>query len=176
MNLCVIPARGGRKRIPEKNIVNVSNKPMIYWSIKTALESKCFEKIIVSTDNEEIALIAKSYGAEVPFLRPKELANDITPTQPVIKHAIEWLGKEGFNSTGMFIASGITTCTAFLIHGCPSSLLLGLIFPSVGISMLYCKLRQNRIFPPPFWSPHPAVCFNAKNSCRRRHANHALKT
>tara|TARA_B100001989_G_scaffold223163_1_gene176952 strand:+ start:13178 stop:13861 length:684 start_codon:yes stop_codon:yes gene_type:complete len=96
MNLCVIPARGGSKRIPKKNIINFSNKPMIYWSIKAALESECFEKIIVSTDNQEIALIAKSYGAEVPFLRPKELANDMTPTQPVIKHAIEWLGNEGF--------------------------------------------------------------------------------
>ena len=97
MNLCVIPARGGSKRIPKKNIVNFSNKPMIYWSIKTALESKCFEKIIVSTDNEEIALIAKSYGAEVPFLRPKELANDITPTQPVIKQRLSGWGKKALN-------------------------------------------------------------------------------
>lgn len=96
MNLCVIPARGGSKRIPKKNIYNFSNKPMIYWSINAALESKCFDKIIVSTDNLEIASISKSFGAEVPFIRPKILADDITPTQPVIKHAIEWLEKEGF--------------------------------------------------------------------------------
>lgn len=97
MNVCIIPARGGSKRIPKKNIHEFFNKPMIYWSIKAAKDSNCFEKIIVSTDDPEISIIAKNFGAEVPFLRPKELSDDNTPTQPVIKHAIEWLEKAGFN-------------------------------------------------------------------------------
>ncbi len=96
MNVCIIPARGGSKRIPKKNIYKFFNKPMIYWSIKSAQESNCFERIIVSTDDDEIAKVAKNFGAEVPFMRPKNLSDDITPTQPVIKHAIERLKEFGF--------------------------------------------------------------------------------
>ncbi len=90
MKLCVIPARGGSKRIPKKNIKNFCGKPIIAWSIQTAKESKCFDKIIVSTDDDQIANLAQKYGAEVPFMRPKELADDYTATVPVISHAIEW--------------------------------------------------------------------------------------
>lgn len=90
MKLCVIPARGGSKRIPRKNIKEFSGKPMIAYSIEAALQSGCFDKVIVSTDDEEIAEVAKAYGAEVPFMRPAELANDYAGTLPVIKHAVEW--------------------------------------------------------------------------------------
>lgn len=93
MKLCVIPARGGSKRIPRKNIKEFNGKPMIAYSIESALKSKCFDRIIVSTDDKEIADIAKSYGAEVPFMRPEELANDYAGTLPVIKQAIEWFDK-----------------------------------------------------------------------------------
>ena len=95
MNICIIPARGGSKRIPKKNIYSFFDKPMIYWSIKAAQESKCFERIIVSTDDHEISNIAKNFGADVPFIRPKYLSDDLTPTQPVIKHAINWLEDSG---------------------------------------------------------------------------------
>jgi len=88
VNICVIPARGGSKRIPRKNIKIFCGKPVILWSIEEAIKSKCFEKIIVSTDDEEIANLAKNNGAEVPFVRPKELSNDYTETIPVIAHAI----------------------------------------------------------------------------------------
>ena len=81
MKLCVIPARGGSKRIPRK-------KPMIAWSIEAAQRSDCFDKIIVSTDDQEIALIASENGAEVPFLRPDHLSNDHAGTHDVIQHAI----------------------------------------------------------------------------------------
>ena len=67
MSLCVIPARGGSKRIPRKNIRDFRGLPMIAWSIKAALQSECFERIVVSTDDEEIASISLKYGAEVPF-------------------------------------------------------------------------------------------------------------
>lgn len=89
MKIAVIPARGGSKRIPRKNIKYFSGKPMIAWSIKAAQESKLFDHIIVSTDDEEIAEIARKCGAETPFMRPRELADDLTPTVPVVAHAIE---------------------------------------------------------------------------------------
>lgn len=89
MRLAVIPARGGSKRIPRKNIRLFHGKPMIAHSIETARQSNCFDRIIVSTDDAEIAGIAAQYGAEVPFTRPAELADDFAGTLPVIQHAIE---------------------------------------------------------------------------------------
>jgi pseudaminic acid cytidylyltransferase len=90
MKLAVIPARGGSKRIPRKNIKLFCGKPMIAWSIEAALQSNCFDQVIVSTDDAEIAEVAKAHGAEVPFMRPAELSDDRTGTTPVIRHAIEW--------------------------------------------------------------------------------------
>jgi pseudaminic acid cytidylyltransferase len=89
MKIAVIPARGGSKRVPRKNIKDFCGRPMIYWSINVAQESKLFDHIIVSTEDEEIAEIARKYGAETPFSRPVELADDLTPTVPVIAHAIK---------------------------------------------------------------------------------------
>lgn len=89
MKIAIIPARGGSKRIPRKNIKNFCGKPMIAWSIEIAINSGCFDKVIVSTDDDEIAKIANSFGAETPFKRPAALANDYAPTIPVIQHAIE---------------------------------------------------------------------------------------
>ena len=91
MNVCIIPARGGSKRIPRKNIKKFNGKPIIAYSIEAALKSNCFDQVIVSTDDDEIAEVAKKYGAQVPFLRPDELSNDYAGTIPVIKHAIEWM-------------------------------------------------------------------------------------
>jgi N-acylneuraminate cytidylyltransferase len=90
MKLAVIPARGGSKRIPRKNIKEFCGKPIIAWSIKVALESECFDQVIVSTDDPEIAEIAKKCGAKVPFIRPAALSNDHCATIPVIQHAISW--------------------------------------------------------------------------------------
>lgn len=95
MNIAVIPARGGSKRIPRKNIRLFHGKPIIAWSIEAAQHSGCFERIIVSTDDEEIAHVAKTYGAEIPFMRPKSLADDHTGTIPVVTHAIDWLRQQG---------------------------------------------------------------------------------
>jgi len=94
MNLCVIPARGGSKRIPRKNIKEFCVKPMIAWSIEAAKVSGLFDYIIVSTDDVEIAEVARSYGAEVPFMRPLELSGDYVGTGAVAKHATEWVIKE----------------------------------------------------------------------------------
>ena len=95
MRIAVIPARGGSKRIPRKNIRPFCGKPMIAWSIEAARASGCFDRIIVSTEDEEIADVARQSGAEVPFVRPPELADDSTGTVAVIKHAIEWCAGQG---------------------------------------------------------------------------------
>ncbi len=97
MRLAVIPARGGSKRIPRKNIKMFCGKPIIAWSIEAAIESRCFDKIIVSTDDEEIAAVARQWGAEVPFMRPKELSDDYVGTIPVIRHAIEWFAEKSIS-------------------------------------------------------------------------------
>ena len=94
MNIAIIPARGGSKRIPRKNIKNFSGKPMIAWSIEAALRSGLFDRVIVSTDDAEIAAVSTSWGAEVPFLRPLELADDHCGTTEVIAHAIRWAIKQ----------------------------------------------------------------------------------
>ncbi|MEM9430239.1 MAG: pseudaminic acid cytidylyltransferase [Pseudomonadota bacterium] len=94
MSLAVIPARGGSKRIPRKNIRLFAGRPVIAWSIAAAREAG-LERVVVSTDDEEIAAIAMAEGAEVPFRRPTALADDLTPTRPVIAHAVEALGAEG---------------------------------------------------------------------------------
>ncbi len=88
--LCVIPARGGSKRIPRKNIKDFGGRPMIAWSIAAVKASGVFDAIVVSTDDAEIAEVAESFGAEVPFVRPAELATDFTLTIPVIHHAVTW--------------------------------------------------------------------------------------
>ena len=88
MSLCVIPARGGSKRIPRKNVKPFHGKPMIAWSIAAAIESGAFEHVIVSTDDAEIAEVAVAAGAQVPFMRPHDLSDDHTGTAPVIAHAL----------------------------------------------------------------------------------------
>ncbi len=95
MNLCLIPARGGSKRIPRKNIREFCGKPMIAWSIEAAEASGCFDHIIVSTDDEEIADVARQCRAEVPFMRPAELADDFAGTMPVVAHAVHWYLDQG---------------------------------------------------------------------------------
>jgi len=90
MNLAVIPARGGSKRIPKKNIKDFMGKPIIAYSIEAALNSQLFDEVIVSTDDEAIAEVAKQYGADVPFMRPDELADDFTGTTPVVQQAADW--------------------------------------------------------------------------------------
>ena len=91
MNVAIIPARGGSKRIPRKNVRLFCGKPIIAYSIEAAVNAGVYDKIIVSTDDDLIADVAKNVGAEVPFLRPSDLADDHTATVPVIQHAIKEL-------------------------------------------------------------------------------------
>ena len=101
MKIAVIPARGGSKRIPRKNIKEFCGKPMIAWSIEAAKASGLFEHIIVSTDDVEIAGVAKQWGAEVPFVRPSELSNDHASTTDVVAHATQWAINQGWFVTAV---------------------------------------------------------------------------
>ena len=111
MNIAIIPARGGSKRIPGKNAKIFCGKPMITWAIDSALESNLFQKVIVSTDDEYIAQVARSAGAETPFMRPADLADDLTPTVPVIAHAVETCQAMGWD---IDYACCIYPCVPFL--------------------------------------------------------------
>ena len=93
--VAIIPARGGSKSIPRKNIRDLGGHPLIAYSIQAAVESKLVNKVIVSTDDWEIAETAKMYGAEVPFLRPEEISGDFVTDFPVFEHAVHWLEQEG---------------------------------------------------------------------------------
>ena len=94
----IIPARGGSKRIPRKNIRQFHGRPMIAWTIDTAINSGLFSNVIVSTDDAEIAAIAQEHGAQVPFLRPADFSNDYATTKDVMRHAVTWLAKNQIES------------------------------------------------------------------------------
>jgi len=97
--VAVIIARGGSKGIPRKNVKLLHGKPLLAYPILAAKNCSLINRVIVSTDDEEIASVAKEWGAEVPFMRPKELAEDNTPTEPVLQHAIQWLDEnEGYHA------------------------------------------------------------------------------
>jgi pseudaminic acid cytidylyltransferase len=111
MNIAIIPARGGSKRIPRKNIKLFAGKPIIAYAISAAKESGLFEHIVVSTDDDEIASVSKEWGAIVPFMRPTGLADDHTPTVPVVADAIEKCEDLGWYSS--FVCC-IYPCVPFL--------------------------------------------------------------
>ena len=89
--LALIPARGGSKGIPGKNLALLDGRPLIAWAAEVALQAGVFEEVLVSTDSPEIARVAEAWGARAPFLRPQELAGDRTPTFPVVTHALEYV-------------------------------------------------------------------------------------
>lgn len=93
--VAIVPARGGSKRIPRKNIRPLSGRPLLWWSVQTCLDSEAFDDVIVSTDDDEIAAVAIDAGASVPFMRPAELSNDYAPTVDVVQHALTWLRDDG---------------------------------------------------------------------------------
>lgn len=101
--LCVIPARGGSKRVPRKNVRLVAGVPMIARTIAIVTASGVADRIVVSTDDEEIAEVARQAGAGVPFMRPQGLADDYTPTAPVIRHAVQQLEEQGDQGYGLIL-------------------------------------------------------------------------
>jgi len=127
MKLALIPARGGSKRIPRKNIRPFRGRPMIAWSIAAAQAAGCFDRILVSTDDEEIADVAARHGAEVPFLRPVHLADDQATTQSVVLHTVQWCEEQGLPveavcclyATAPFVQSGDLVEAAHLLEQAP---------------------------------------------------------
>lgn len=111
--VAVIPARGGSKGIPRKNLARVAGRPLIAWSIEAGLAAASVDRVVVSTDDEEIAEVARTLGAEVPFLRPTELARDDTPDLPVFQHLLDELDAPG--------AAGQRTSVELLVHLRPTS-------------------------------------------------------
>lgn len=101
--LAVIPARGGSKGLPHKNLLPIVGKPLIAWSIEQARACRSIDRTIVSTDSQAIADAALKHGAEVPFLRPAELALDSTPTEPVLVHAVKELMKSGYEPDAVIL-------------------------------------------------------------------------
>lgn len=93
--LCVIPVRGGSKGIPRKNVRNLGGKPLMAWTVEQAVNASVGLDVVVSTDDEEMAEVARQYGADVPFMRPAELAQDTTATEPVVTHAINFRTAQG---------------------------------------------------------------------------------
>lgn len=118
MRVCIIPARGGSKRIPRKNIRNFCGKPMIAWSILAAQNSGRFDQIIVSTDDDEIAQVAEECGAQAPFRRTPELADDHTPTVPVIADAIRHLNLNDQTPVCCLYATAPFILPEYLREGC----------------------------------------------------------
>lgn len=159
--IALIPARGGSKRIPHKNIKPFCGKPIIAYPITTALESKLFSRVVVSTDSRQIADIARNFGAQTPFIRPSNLSDDFTPTASVATHAIKELGLEPSDILCVIYPTAPLLQASFLTQG-----LQALLYSSVtysfgvleysynpyrsfyiderGISMLFPKHYHNR--------------------------------
>lgn len=117
--IAIIPARGGSKRIPRKNIRLFHGKPVIHWVIDAAKSSGCFEHVLVSTDDENIAVLAVDAGAWVPFIRPACLSDDLTPTVPVIAHALQTIEGDGhfFTMTCCIYPTAVFASADVLIRG-----------------------------------------------------------
>jgi N-acylneuraminate cytidylyltransferase len=127
--IAVIPARGGSRRIPRKNIRVFRGKPILAWSIEAAIASGCFERVVVSTDDDEIGAVAREFGAEVPFRRPAELSDDFAGTDAVLRHALDEMRRLGASPahacclyatapfvTGELIRSGLRTLESSRAH------------------------------------------------------------
>ena len=113
--LAIIPARGGSKGIPRKNIYSLAGKPLMAYTIQQALASRKISKVVVSTDDEEIADVAREYGAEV-VMRPEELALDATPTEPVLLHVLDYLEEKENYSPDLIVLLQITSPLVCLKH------------------------------------------------------------
>ena len=113
-SIAIIPARGGSKRLPRKNILDFYGKPLIAWSIIQALQVPEIEKVVVSTDSDKIASVAHEYGAETPFVRPKELAADNSGKFEVFKHAYKACKKHYQKDFDFFLKTVLTLVFNFL--------------------------------------------------------------
>ena len=118
-SVCLIPARGGSKRIPRKNIIDFHGKPMISYSIDAAIKSELFDHVYVSTDDVEIADIAQKLGATIPFIRPKKYSDDFSNDQDVLSHFIDWLYKNNIKPDFLcYLYATAPFCTPSILQQC----------------------------------------------------------
>jgi len=165
MKIAIIPARGGSKRIPRKNIREFCGKPMLAWSVAAAIESNCFDEIVVSTDDEEIADTARAWGARTPFMRPANLSDDHTGTIPVVRHAIQWYMSKGITpeavcclyATAPFVQSVDLRRGLELLSSAPVDVdyafsVTSYAFPVQRALRLIEKERVEMLYPEHFWT------------------------
>jgi N-acylneuraminate cytidylyltransferase len=155
--MALIPARGGSKTIPRKNILPFVGNPLISYSIAAGLKSEFVNRVLVSTDDQEIAAVAEDYGADVPFLRPKEYAQDCTPDFPVFKHALDWLA-EHENYHPQIVVQLRPTSPVRKVHHIDQAVLRLLKHPEADAVRTVCKPFQNpykmwRISPEGYLEP-----------------------
>ncbi len=172
--IAIIPARGGSKGIPKKNIKELCGKPLIAHIIETALKVRELDRVIVSTEDKEIAKVAKKYGAEVPFIRPKELARDETPTLPVLQHTVKYLEeKENYRpdivvllyaTSPLLRAERVSEAVGMLKEGGFDSILSVIedrghywIKKEDNYERLYPKVLKNRQFTEPLFNENGAI-------------------
>ena len=140
--LAVVPARGGSKTIPRKNILPFAGHPLIAYSIEAGLRSKLIDRVLVSTDDQEIAAVAEDYGADVPYLRPKQYARDDTPDFPVFKHALDWLEEhEGYRP--QIVVQLRPTSPVRKVHHIDQAVLRLLKHPEADAVRTVCEPFQN---------------------------------
>ena len=148
-SLCLIPARGGSKRIPRKNIKLFHGKPLICWSIECALKSRLFDKVYVTTDDQEIAAISRDYGAEIPFLRPSNISDDFAIDRDVISHFINWMKNEEISADYLcYLYATVPFITPKTLKGCQELITkkdadLSMAITSYGTSPLWALKTDN---------------------------------
>ena len=172
--VAIIPARGGSKGIPKKNIKELCGKPLIAYIIETALKVRELDRVIVSTEDKEIAEIAKKYGADVPFMRPEELAKDETPTLPVLQHAVKYLEEEEnykldivvlLYATSPLLRAGRVSEAIGMLKGGEFDSVLSVvedgghywIEKNGGYKKFYPKVLKNRQFTKPLFKENGAI-------------------
>ena len=144
--LAIIPARGGSKSIPKKNIIKFCGIPLLAYSIESAIKSTSIDRVVVTSDNKEIIKIALEYGAEVPFTRPKDLAEDDTPDLPVFIHCLNYLKeKEGYE-VDILNLNHLMLKKAYHFSGSIFPFNLIFIFMAKYINIFFHKMRKKRHF------------------------------
>ena len=153
--VALIPARGGSKRLPEKNIRNLGGKPLLAYTVEAALSAESVDRVIVSTDDESIARVSRECGAEVPYMRPGSLAQDSTPDRPVMQHALDWLRQHDEQEFDLLVLLRPTSPfkTAELIDHCVDKLTASDCYTSVRT-----VTRAEGVF-------HPYWMFRSEGDC-----------
>ena len=141
--LALIPARGGSKGVPRKNVMMLDGKPMIAYSILQAQASQRINRVVVSTDDEEIAAVAREWGAEVPFMRPAEYAQDLSPDIDVFRHALTWL-RDNQNYEPEMVVHLRPTQGVLTDHGARLVRVGEVVQDRVQASVLNLRLRRNK--------------------------------